>query len=114
MNLRLLAAAVLAVPSLALAQAQAPTDQPAEKPAAKPAAKGAAKPAAKSAGGPIATVNGTPIPRSRMDLMLRQQAARGGQDNEQMRMLVREELINRELISQEAVRSGVTRNAAYQ
>ena len=111
MNLRTLAAAaLLAAPALALAQSGAP----AEKPAAKPPAK-AAKPAAKGgAGGTVATVNGVAVPRSRMDFMIRQQQQRGGQDNDQMRALVREELINRELISQEATRSGLARTPEVQ
>jgi len=116
MKLRILVAAIVAAPVLALAQAPAdqPAEKPAEKPAAKPAAKGTAKPAAKGGSGAVATVNGVAIPRSRADLMMRQQAARGGQDNDQMRSMVREELINRELIAQEAVRSGVTKNAEVQ
>jgi len=117
MNLRLLAAAALAAPALALAQAPAPSSAPAadEKPAAqKPAAKPAGKAAAKSASGTVATVNGTAIPRSRLELMVRQQSARGGQDNDQMRALMRDELINRELIAQEATRTGVTKNPEVQ
>jgi len=111
MKLRtLVAAALLAAPALALAQADS---QPAEKPAAKPAAKAAPRPAAKG-GGAIATVNGVAVPRSRMDIMMRQQAARGGQDNEQMRALVREELINREVIAQEASRSGLAKTPEVQ
>jgi len=116
MNLRTLAAAALAAPALAFAQAAPqPAEQPAaEKPAAaKPAAK-AAKAPAKPAAGAVATVNGIAVPRSRMDLMMRQQAARGGQDNDQMRMLMREELINRELIAQEAGRAGVAKSADVQ
>ena len=108
MNLRILAAAALAAPALALAQ---PADKP---PAEKPAAKAAAKAPAKPAAAPVATVNGVAVPRSRMDLMIRQQSARGGQDNEQMRTLMREELINRELIAQEAGRAGITKNAEVQ
>jgi peptidyl-prolyl cis-trans isomerase C len=111
MNFRLLAAAALAAPALALAQG---ASQPAEQPAAKPAPKAAAKPAAKPAAGPLATVNGVAVPRTRLELLMRQQAARGGQDNDQMRMLMREELINRELISQEAARTGITKNAEVQ
>jgi peptidyl-prolyl cis-trans isomerase C len=111
MNLRILAAAALAAPALALAQA---ASQPAEQPAAKPAPKPAAKAAAKPAAGPVATVNGVAVPRSRLELMMRQQAARGGQDNDQMRVLMREELINRELISQEASRAGIAKNADVQ
>jgi peptidyl-prolyl cis-trans isomerase C len=111
MNLRLLAAAALAAPALALAQA---ASQPAETPAAKPAPKPAAKAAAKPAAGAVATVNGVAVPRSRLDLMMRQQASRGGQDNDQMRALMREELINRELIAQEANRAGIAKNADVQ
>ncbi|HEX6692281.1 MAG TPA: peptidylprolyl isomerase [Burkholderiales bacterium] len=103
MKLRLLAAITFAAPALALAQADS-------KPAAKPAAKAAAKPAA----GAIATVNGVAVPRSRLDVMVRQQQARGGQDNEQMRAVMREELINREVIAQEAQRSGLVKSAEVQ
>jgi peptidyl-prolyl cis-trans isomerase C len=46
--------------------------------------------------------------------MMRQQAARGGQDNDQMRALMREELINRELIAQEAGRTGIAKTADVQ
>jgi len=122
MKLRLLAAAALAAPALALAQAAPqPEAPPAAKSADKPAAKSADKPAAKAgkasakpAAGAIATVNGVVVPRSRADLMMRQQAARGGQDNDQMRALMREELINRELISQEAGRAGIAKNPEVQ
>lgn len=109
MNLRLIAAATLAVPALALAQADS---KPAAEP--KPAAKSAAKPAAKAGGGSIATVNGVAVPRSRLDIMVRQQASRGGQDNEQMRAVMREELINREIIAQEAQRTGIAKQADVQ
>ena len=113
MKLRMLALAVLTAPALALAQSEPLPGKPPAKKAveAKPAAKGA-KPAA--AGGPVATVNGTAIPRSRMDMMMKQQASRGGQDNEQMRSMMREELINRELISQEAARAGVAKSPEVQ
>ena len=110
MRLRIVAAAALAAPALALAQAQ-----PGEKPAAKPAAKAPAKPAAKgAAGGPVATVNGVAVPRSRLDVMVRQQTSRGGQDSEQLRAVMREELINREVIAQEAQRAGIAKNADVQ
>jgi peptidyl-prolyl cis-trans isomerase C len=116
MNLRLLAAAALAAPALVLAQATPkPEAPPAAKSADKPAAKAAGKASTKpAAGGAVATVNGVAVPRSRADLMMRQQAARGGQDNDQMRALMREELINRELIAQEAARAGITKNADVQ
>ncbi|MDA1116451.1 MAG: peptidylprolyl isomerase [Proteobacteria bacterium] len=91
--LALAAAAAFALPALA---------QPA-------ADKPGAKPAAKSASGPVATVNGTAIPRSRLEFMLRQQVARGAPDNDQTRGAVREDLINRELVAQEAARNGIAK-----
>jgi peptidyl-prolyl cis-trans isomerase C len=87
-------ALALLLPALALAQ------QP-----AKPAAAAVPKE------GPVATVNGTQIPRQRFDIVLRQQTARGAPDNEQLRTQVREALINNELLIQEANRSGVAKKA---
>ena len=113
MRLRILAAAALAAPALALAQAPAQTEAPPAKSADKPAAKAAGK-AKPAATGAVATVNGVAVPRSRADLMMRQQAARGGQDNDQMRALMREELINRELIAQEAGRTGIAKTPDVQ
>jgi peptidyl-prolyl cis-trans isomerase C len=109
MNLRLIAAALLAAPALALAQADS---KPAAEP--KPAAKSAAKPAAKAGSGPIATVNGVAVPRSRMDYMMKQQESRGMQDNEQTRGMVREELVNREVVQQQAQRAGFARKPEVQ
>jgi peptidyl-prolyl cis-trans isomerase C len=94
MNRKFLALALL-LPCLALAQL--PTKEP-----------------AKAAAGPLATVNGVQIPRSRLELVVRQQTARGAQDNEQMRTQVREALINNELLLQEANRSGIAKKAEVQ
>jgi peptidyl-prolyl cis-trans isomerase C len=110
MRIRLLAlaaAAALALP----AHAQDPAAKPAATPAAKPAPKdAAAKPAARPAAtGPVATVNGSAIPRARMDYVVRQQTARGAPDNEQTRAAVRDELINREIVAQEAARAGTAK-----
>jgi peptidyl-prolyl cis-trans isomerase C len=77
------------------------------KPAAKDAPKAAAP--APAATGPLATVNGVQIPRSRLELVVRQQTARGAQDNEQLRAQIREALINNELLLQEANRSGIAK-----
>jgi len=87
-------AAALLLPSFALAQL--PTKEPA-KPAAAPA-------------GPLATVNGVAIPRQRADIYVRDQTARGAQDNEQLRAQVREHLIGRELLVQEANRRGLAKS----
>ena len=96
MNIRIAVCALLLVPALALAQAEKAETK--AKPAAKPAAK------------PVATVNGVAIPQSRADFLMQQQQQRGGADNDQMRMAVREELVNRELLLQEATRGGFARN----
>jgi len=85
-------AAALLLPCLA--QAQAP---------AKPAATG-----------PVATVNGVQIPRQRLEMVVRQQAARGAQDNDRLRAQVREALINNELLIQEANRSGIVKKPEVQ
>jgi peptidyl-prolyl cis-trans isomerase C len=104
MKKRILALA-LCLPALAFAQ-QLPTKEPA-KPAAAPA-----KPA--SSTGPAATVNGTAIPRQRLELVVRQQVARGAADSEGLRAQVREALINNELLVQEANRTGLAKKAEVQ
>jgi peptidyl-prolyl cis-trans isomerase C len=68
-----------------------------------------AKPAAKPAAGPVATVNGKPIPRERMDYLLRQQSRRGVPDNVQTRAAMRDDLINREVVAQAAQRAGLAK-----
>ena len=87
-----LVAATLALPTLALAQA-AP---------------------AKPATGPLATVNGVAIPRHRAEVMVRERKQQGAPDNEQLRNAVRDELINREIIVQEAGRLGMTKRTELQ
>jgi len=106
-KIRILAAAVLSVPALALGQAPEPKDKAPlpEKKAAKP------KPAA---GKPVVTVNGVAVPQSRMELMMLQQQARGTPDTEQLRGMVRDELVNREIIMQEAQKAGIAKNAEVQ
>lgn len=104
MNFRQSSAAALAAALFAgclttQATAQAP---------AKPAP---ALPAAIAQSGPVATVNGVAIPQQRGALLMRERAQQGQQDTPQLRAAVRDELVNREIISQEAARSGLTRNA---
>ena len=106
MSIRLLTLAAATAFALS-AQAQDASPKPPAKAAAKPAAKPAAT-------GPVATVNGTAIPRSRIDFLMRQQQARGGQDNEQTRAAAREDLINRELVAQEAARAGTAKKPEVQ
>ena len=104
MKLKLLAAALVALPMLAAAQ-----DTP--KPAAKPAAKAPAKAGANE---PVATVNGVAVPQSRMEFMMEQQRGRGSPDNQQTRLMMREELINREVVTQEAQKSGLAKSREVQ
>lgn len=56
----------------------------------------------------VAIVNGKPIPSTRADTMVTQLQAQGQQDSPELRAMVREELINREILMQEANRRGVT------
>jgi peptidyl-prolyl cis-trans isomerase C len=55
----------------------------------------------------IAVVNGTPIPTSRADALVKQLVQQGQQDSPQLQQAVREELINREILMQEASREGL-------
>ena len=100
------AAALLALPLLVAAQ---DTEKPAAKP--KPAAKAAAKDSAKDA---VATVNGVAIPGSRMQFMMDQQRQRGAPENEQTRAMLRDELVNREIVAQEAQKGGLAKSAEVQ
>ena len=97
--------------ALSLAMAAAPAAVLAQ--ASKDAGKDSPKPAAQ-ASGPMATVNGVAIPRSRIDVVARRQASRGQPDNEALRNAIREDLINREVISQEATKQGVAKRPDVQ
>ncbi|MFM0336606.1 peptidylprolyl isomerase [Paraburkholderia fungorum] len=55
----------------------------------------------------IAVVNGTPIPKARADALIEQLVHQGQQDTAQLQMAVREELVNREILMQEALRRGL-------
>lgn len=92
-----LAAAAIAFPATVLAQASA---------------KEAPKKASKEA--PVAVVNGVAIPASRAEVLLREREGHGAADNAAVREAVREDLINRELIAQEAARTGYTKKPALQ
>jgi peptidyl-prolyl cis-trans isomerase C len=86
---------------------------PASAQTAAPAAK-AAPAAAPAASNRVATVNGVAIPKSRVDAIVKERAQQGMPDNEEMRKAIRDELINREIIVQEANRRGLTKNADMQ
>ena len=58
----------------------------------------------------VATVNGKSIPQSQLDLLIKERVAQGEQDNEELRKKLREDLITRELLYQEMVKSGFDKN----
>jgi len=55
----------------------------------------------------IAVVNGTPIPKARADALIEQLVHQGLQNSPQLQTAVREELVNREILMQEALRRGL-------
>jgi len=55
----------------------------------------------------IALVNGKPVPSSRVDTMVQQMVQQGQQDTPEMRAMIKDELINREVLTQEADKQGV-------
>ena len=59
---------------------------------------------------PVATVNGTPIPAARLELLVRERVAQGQQDSPELRSYLKQELINREVLMQEALRRGLDKD----
>ena len=59
----------------------------------------------------LVTVNGSAIPQSTADLFVAEQTAQGAPDNAELRNAVREELIRRELLVQEAKKAGLDKKA---
>jgi peptidyl-prolyl cis-trans isomerase C len=59
----------------------------------------------------LAVVNGKAIPSSRADMMVKQMAAQGQQDSPQLRTMIKDELINREVLIQEADKLGLGTSA---
>lgn len=59
----------------------------------------------------LAVVNGKAVPSSRVDVMLKQMVSQGQQDSPQLRAMIKEELINREILIQEADKMGLGNSA---
>lgn len=57
-----------------------------------------------------ALVNGVSIPQSRVDLSVKAAAAQGQADSPDLRKSIREEMINLEVVSQEAAKLGLNKN----
>lgn len=71
------------------------------------AAEKAAKPAS-------VTVNGKAIPASRADVLIANQLAQGQANTPELQNAVREELVRREVLSQEALKKGIDKKAEVQ
>ena len=69
-----------------------------------------AKAAAPAAGGRI-VVNGVMIPQSRFEAMNKELTQQGQSDNPERQMAVKEELVNREILAQAAMKRGLDKNA---
>jgi peptidyl-prolyl cis-trans isomerase C len=65
-----------------------------------------AAPPAKDTAKSVATVNGKAIPQNRADVLLASQLAQGQPDNPKLREAVKEDLVRRELLAQEAEKKG--------
>ena len=63
--------------------------------------------AAHAQGDPLAKVNGVTIPQSRADILMKDMAAQGRPDTPEMCDAIKQELINREIVAQEAVKKGL-------
>lgn len=59
----------------------------------------------------VAVVNGTPVPVKRADAMVREMVRQGPPNSPQLQQQVREELVKREILAQEAVRQGLASDA---
>src|SRR5688500_8690431 len=58
----------------------------------------------------VTKVNGVTIPQARVEYFVRNVVAQGRQDTPELRNMVKEELINRELLAQEAARRGLDKS----
>lgn len=59
----------------------------------------------------LAVVNGKAVPKAREDAMIKQMSAQGQQDTPKLREMIKEELINREILMQEADKLGLSASA---
>ena len=55
----------------------------------------------------VVVVNGKAIPTARVDAMVKQMVQQGQKDSPEMRSMIKDELINREVLAQEADRQGI-------
>jgi peptidyl-prolyl cis-trans isomerase C len=79
--------------------------------APKKSESAAKKPSAPSASGAKVVVNGVTIPQSRIDAMNKELNAQGQADTAERQNAVKEELVNREVLAQAAIKRGLDKNA---
>jgi peptidyl-prolyl cis-trans isomerase C len=62
----------------------------------------------------VAVVNGVPIPQSRMDFIVKSQIQQGQKDSPELRQQIKDVLVTRELIAQEASKKGLDKSGDVQ
>src|SRR5215475_6155432 len=62
----------------------------------------------------VAVVNGVPIPQSRMDFIVKSQLQQGQKDSPELRQQIKDVLVTRELIAQDAAKKGLDKNPDVQ
>ncbi|WP_026258720.1 peptidylprolyl isomerase [Uliginosibacterium gangwonense] len=80
--------------------------------AAQSAPAASASAPAAAANGTVAKVNGAVIPAAMADVLIKEQTAQGAPANDQLRAQVRQHLIQREVLLQEARKSGTDKDPA--
>ncbi|WP_374355236.1 peptidylprolyl isomerase [Chitinimonas sp.] len=63
---------------------------------------------------PVAVVNGVAIPQAQMDFILKQLAERGAKDSPELRTKIRDDLVTKEVVAQEALKKGLDKDADVQ
>lgn len=74
----------------------------------------AASPVLAQAKGAFVTVNGKAVPQNRADALVAAQAAQGQPDSPELRQAVKEELVRREVLNQEALKKGFDKKSELQ
>jgi peptidyl-prolyl cis-trans isomerase C len=62
----------------------------------------------------VANVNGVSIPQAKMDYIVKQVAERGAKDSPELRQRIKDDLVTKEIVAQEAARLGLDKQADVQ
>jgi len=94
--------------------AASPAPSPAPKaPSVTPTPKAPAKGTAKAPSTKPVSVNGHPIPKARVDFIMKQQASQGMADNPQNRSALLDNLISQDVVAQEAEKKGLGKSPDF-